>query len=221
MEVYSATASQATYDSSSSSISNDYDTWISLLTTQLENQDPTDPMDTNEMSSQLNEYAQLEQQVYTNEMLNTMIALTEELQNGTPTDYLGSQVGFSGGTASLADGSAAWTVNTPSDTDTATFTVTDADGNSVYETTLATAGSYDFTWDGLGNDGTQQEDGPYSLSVDYTTTDGTSKSLSADDIYATGTVTGVDWLDGEYLLDVDGQSVNSTDVFAIATDDNA
>lgn len=218
MELYQATATaSSSYDAASysASLTSDYDTFIQLLAVQLENQDPTDPMDTNELTSQLTSYASVEQQVLTNDMLSSLLTASEVSQNGNPTDYLGQEVTFTSDTAALQNGEAAWQFDLPSDTQNAVVTITDSNGESVYEETLSSEiGTVGYSWDGLDKDGNQLEDGLYSLSVKVNTG---NDSAVLTDIRATGTVNKVDWSSGNYLLDVDGQTVNSTSVMAVAS----
>ena len=55
-------------------LSGNFSTFLNLLTTQLKNQDPTSPMDTNQFTQQLVMYSQVEQQIQSNSNLKTLIA---------------------------------------------------------------------------------------------------------------------------------------------------
>src|SRR6201992_1328356 len=73
-------------------LSGNFNTFLTLLTTQLKNQDPTSPMDSNQFTQQLVEFSQVEQQINTNTNLQTLI--TQGQSNGTAmtTGYLGKTV---------------------------------------------------------------------------------------------------------------------------------
>ena len=219
MDVYSVSSSASAYDTEAytSSIDESYDMFLELLTTQLQSQDPTDPMDSDQITEQFLNYSSIEQQVLTNDMLSTMMEMVEEMQYGNPTDYLGNDVTFYSDTAALSNGSASWTYTASTGVDEVEISISDADGNEVYTETVNTAeaGSNDFTWDGVGDDGTTYEDGGlYTISITETVGDDSNKIT---DISTTGTVEKVDWSSGSYILTVDGQLIGSSQVGAVAT----
>ena len=195
MDVYSVSASSSAYDTEAytSSIDESYDMFLQLLTTQLQNQDPTDPMDSDQITEQFLNYSSIEQQVLTNDMLSTMMEMVEEMQYGNPTEYLGNDVTFFSDTTALTNGTASWTYTASTDVDEVAITITDEDGNEIYTETLTTAdaGSNEFTWDGVGDDGTVYENGGlYTISISETVGDDTN---SITEISTTGTVEKVDW----------------------------
>ena len=67
------TTTSSSTSSTASATSIDYDTFLKLLVAQLENQDPTNPMDSTEYLSQLASFSQVEQQIQTNNKLDTML----------------------------------------------------------------------------------------------------------------------------------------------------
>src|ERR1700693_2587700 len=85
--------------------------FLQLLTTQLKNQNPLDPLDTNQFTQQLVQFAQVEQQLKSNDQLNTLVALEKSAQATTALAYVGSTVAVDGSTAPLANGSATWNLN--------------------------------------------------------------------------------------------------------------
>src|SRR6266700_2973714 len=64
--------------------------FLTLLTTQLKNQDPTNPLDTNEFTQQLVEFAQVEQQLKSNDQLATLVSLQQTAQATQALNYVGS-----------------------------------------------------------------------------------------------------------------------------------
>ena len=56
-------------------LAQNFDTFLTLLTTQLKNQNPLEPLDTNQFTSQLVQFAQVEQQLKSNDQLATLVSL--------------------------------------------------------------------------------------------------------------------------------------------------
>ena len=91
-----------------SSLAENFDTFLTLLTVQLQNQDPLDPLDTNEFTSQLVQFTAVEQAIATNNNLESLIGLTELSHAATRISYLGKEVEAPGSTSYLTDGKAEW-----------------------------------------------------------------------------------------------------------------
>ena len=114
-------------------LSGNFSTFLTLLTTQLKNQDPTSPMDSNQFTQQLVMYSQVEQQINTNTNLKTLITQGTRPSSALwPPAYLGKTVSVTNGNASLTNGSATWTYNLGTAAATDPLTVTDANGKMVY-----------------------------------------------------------------------------------------
>jgi flagellar basal-body rod modification protein FlgD len=169
-----AVNSQTTNNSSSSSstgtddgtIAGNFQTFLQLLTTQLKNQNPLDPLDTNQFTQQLVQFAQVEQQLKSNSQLGTLVSLQQTAQNTQALNFVGQTVAVDGDTAPLTDGSATWymSVSKPS---TATINVIDSKGVTVYSTTqtLDAGQNQPFVWDGKDSSGTQLADGNYKIAI--------------------------------------------------------
>src|SRR5258706_954926 len=143
-----------------------FPTFLTLLTTQLKNQDPTAPMDSNAFTQQLVMYSQVEQQIGTNDNLKALIAQGTSNAAAMTTGYLGKKVSITNGNASLNGGAANWTYNLSSLAATTQLTVTDANGKAVYSSAGdITAGNQNFAWDGKDLNGNQLPDGAYKLTV--------------------------------------------------------
>src|SRR3954462_4168733 len=112
----SQVASQTTNNGSSSSstgvedgtIAGNFQTFLQLLTTQLKNQNPLSPLDTNQFTQQLVQFAQVEQQIGMNSSLNALLSLQQAGQTSAALGFLGQAVTVSGDTAKLAGGRASW-----------------------------------------------------------------------------------------------------------------
>src|ERR1051325_1849387 len=112
-------------------LSGNFSTFLTLLTTQLKNQDPTSPMDSNQFTQQLVMYSQVEQQISTNDNLKTLISQGTSNAAAMTTGYLGKKVSITNGQASFTHGSATWTYNLKATAASNQLSVTDANGKTV------------------------------------------------------------------------------------------
>jgi len=125
----SATTSTAT---AQARLSNNFDTFLQLLTTQLKNQDPTQPMDANQFTQQLVQYSQVEQQLATNSKLDNLLAAFTGNQTTTSLGYLGKTVTYDSSTVSPTSSGASWTF-TPTQSGDYTVRIRDSNGVVVQE----------------------------------------------------------------------------------------
>src|SRR5450631_1343962 len=153
MTVTPAAASAASTSSTDPSasmkqLSSNFSTFLTLLTTQLKNQDPTSPMDSNAFTQQLVMYSQVEQQIDTNTNLKSLISQGTSNAAAVTTGYLGKKVSITNGSASLSGGAANWTYNLATDAAGTQLSITDANGKIVYTGAGETAsGNHSFSWD--------------------------------------------------------------------------
>ncbi len=152
-------------------LAGNFDTFLQLLTTQLQNQDPLSPLDTNQFTQQLVEFASVEQQINMNTNLQTLISLQQTSDATAAMQYLGADVTINSNAATLSNATstpATWSFSAPSPA-TAAITITSSTGQVAYTgTTSLTAGSQTFTWNGKGNNGVAWPDGTYTMSVSAT-----------------------------------------------------
>src|SRR5688572_1348551 len=95
------------------SIASNFDTFLSLLTTQLQNQNPLDPLDTNQFTQQLVSFTGVEQQLRTNEFLESLLSLSKVGTDVTALGFVGMNVTAQGTTTELRDGLAVWYLTSP------------------------------------------------------------------------------------------------------------
>ncbi len=149
-----ASTAQAAGTNASQQLAGNFDTFLQLLTTQLQNQDPLSPLDTNQFTQQLVEFASVEQQVNMNTNLQTLISMQQTTEATSALQLVGSTVTVSGNTAPLSNATstpAAWSLTTSTPA-TANVTVTSSVGSTVYTGTMAlNAGTQSFKWTGQGN----------------------------------------------------------------------
>ncbi|HEY5084645.1 MAG TPA: flagellar hook assembly protein FlgD [Rhizomicrobium sp.] len=206
----SASASSAT--NATSQLSSNFDTFLQLLTTQLQHQDPLDPMDTSQFTQQLVEYSQVEQQIDTNSNLQSLISQGTSQSAAYATSYLGKTVTVSGGEGSLNNGQAQWTCNLGTASTSTTLQVTDANGNVVYSGSgQATAGNSNFNWNGVDNSGNQLPDGSYTLAVKASA----GGSTVTTSVTAVGTVSEVNMINGTPQLLIGSMEVPLTSISSV------
>src|SRR6478736_5474552 len=92
-------------------IASNFTTFLQLLTTQLKNQNPLDPLDTNQFTQQLVQFAQVEQQMKSNDQLGTLASLQQSAQATAALSYVGSTVVLDGSSTQMTNHAAAWNLN--------------------------------------------------------------------------------------------------------------
>jgi flagellar basal-body rod modification protein FlgD len=185
------------------SIAENFNTFLQLLTTQLKNQNPLDPLDTNQFTQQLVQFAQVEQQMKQNDQLSQIIAIEKSAQAAVALSYVGHTVVVEGQTTHLTQpGAATWTMNVTKPA-TATVTVKDSTGQTCYTGTFAVQpGQQNFTWDGKGNDGKQWPAGSYTLTATAKDASGETAAISTEVI---AVVDSVDLTKDPPLLSINGK----------------
>jgi len=200
-------------------IAGNFNEFLTLLTTQLQNQNPLDPLDTNQFTQQLVQFASVEQEINMNTQLQTLVSLQQTAQDTQALAFVGQTVTVNGSTAALAaGGQAQWTYN-PTSPATATFTVTNATGQTVFtQSGTVQPGSQQFTWNGVGNNGQQNPPGNYTLSVTATDTSGKSVAIPTT---VTGVVSSVDVSKNPPLLNIGGQSYKVSQIVNVTQSSNS
>jgi flagellar basal-body rod modification protein FlgD len=194
----SAQQATQTVNSGIGALASNYETFLSLLTTQLKNQDPLSPLDNNQFTQQLTSMTGVQQQLLTNQLLTQMIAQNQADLGGGAINLIGKLVTVSTNDTALANGSATWNFDLSALPEDATVEVVDSAGRAVFTTkpTGLVKGANSFTWDGKASNGIQMNDGIYSLRVSAT-------DANKTDITASGTVSGI----ASRIRTVNGQMV--------------
>jgi flagellar basal-body rod modification protein FlgD len=210
-----AAASTASKSSSSSSarIADNFDQFLQLLTTQLKNQSPLDPLDTNQFTQQLVQFASVEQQIKTNDNLTSLLTANKAANLTNALGFVGAKITADGTTTSLQGGKATWQLNAPK-TGAATITIKDKSGNEVFSrnSTVLTAGDQTFSWDGTTNSGTKAPDGQYTIVVAAKDAAGQAMTVASE---ISGTVDNVDVTGDVPVLKIGTLSVPMTAVKSI------
>jgi flagellar basal-body rod modification protein FlgD len=205
-------ATTATPDSMKQ-LSSNFSTFLTLLTTQLKNQDPTSPMDSNQFTQQLVMYSQVEQQIDTNTNLKTLITQGTSNASAMAAAYLGKKVSVTNGNASLSGGTAAWTYSLDTAASANQLSITDSNGRTVFTANgETTAGNHSFSWDGKDMRGNQLADGTYKLTIAPVDSGGNKVTGS---VASAGTVGQIDMTSGTPKLVVGNMELNLGDIAAL------
>jgi len=179
-------------------LSADFDTFLTLLTAQLMNQDPLSPMDSSQFTQQLVQFSGVEQQINSNKNLESLIALIKSQGAANAVSYLGRTITLTDGTAALQNESAEWTYTLPRDAASTRLVVEDAKGRVVFFGPGETdAGPHDFSWDGRTNAGNALPPGTYTLNIVAQAVDGTAMSGA---VTSRGAISEVDLTGPEPML---------------------
>lgn len=174
----------------SAKLTENFDTFLQLLTTQLQNQDPLSPMESNEFVAQLVQFSEVEQAIASNKSLETLIDLQTTNQATAALNYIGSKVEAAGSFAPLQDRKAEFTYTLDESADATLLVVRDEIGNVVFSTAgETTTGKHSFTWNGVDANGGDAPEGSYQLTVTARDAD---NALIDVDTTALGRVTGVE-----------------------------
>jgi flagellar basal-body rod modification protein FlgD len=203
----------------SQQIAGNFQSFLTLLTTQLQNQNPLDPLDTNQFTQQLVEFAGVQQQLNTNDSLATLVTLQQTAQSTTALGFVGKNAVVSGSTAVLPEstattaGSAVWDLSVASDS-TVNITIANSTGQNVFTGTYSvTKGdNQPFVWNGQATDGTQQPAGNYTLTATAAGPNGSTVGVTTG---VQGVVSSVDLTQSPPLLTINGQTYTVSQIQAI------
>ena len=154
-------------DNSSKKMTDDFSTFLTLLTTQLQHPDPTDPMDSNEFTQQLVQFTGVEQQIQQNQNLEALNAQFANASKSSSASFLGKDAIIETPVGQLDADGVLWNYTVEDGTIQSTLKVLNEEGVPVYEEPAnLIRGAYDFKWDGTDLNGRKLADGPYTLVVD-------------------------------------------------------
>jgi flagellar basal-body rod modification protein FlgD len=173
-------------------LNSDFNNFMKLLTTQLKNQDPTEPMDTNQMTQQLATFASVEQQVATNKNMEALLELLGGSQLDRVVSYIGKNVEGTGGLSELKDNQAYFSYESPGGVKQLIVSVVDKNNKVVFSADGdAAAGRHGLVWDGKNSfTGAKMPDGVYQLVV--TALDSSGEPVKGAVAYTNGRVTAVE-----------------------------
>ncbi|MEX0645275.1 MAG: flagellar hook assembly protein FlgD [Parvularculaceae bacterium] len=168
-----ASTQAAASTSAFSSLTQNFDTFLKLLTTQLKNQDPLDPLDTEKFTEQLVQFSSVEQAIKTNAHLEALIALQGAAERQSALGFVGRDVTLATDRAMNSGDGAQWNYALPNAAASVSLTIVDANGAVVARRAGSiNAGANTVAWDGLADNGEKAAPGLYRLIVDARGADG-------------------------------------------------
>ncbi|OAN57297.1 flagellar hook assembly protein FlgD [Sphingomonas sp. TDK1] len=199
----SQSAAQSASDAATSKLTGDYTLFLKLLTTQMQNQDPMNPMDSAQYTQQLIQYSQVEQSISQTKTLNSILSGLNMTSLTTSSSMIGQPVQLNSDKAGLsATTPAQWEWNSTNAISQLTATVTDSKGVTVETFNVPVSGkSGQFSWDGSTTKGQKYTDGLYQLTLTGKTDAGAKIATTAT---AVGKVTDVQMLNGTPVVSVNG-----------------
>jgi flagellar basal-body rod modification protein FlgD len=210
----SASAIAQTGTAALEGLSTNFSTFLTMLMTQLQNQDPTSPLDSSQFTSELVQFSSVEQQINTNTNLTQLIQLTQASQVEQSSALLNKPATVTSSQLSLQSGTSTINFNTTT-AEPISISVVNASGTQVAgATATSTAGSNTWTWNGQTSSGAALPDGAYTVTVN---TVGSSGTAAAVPFTVTGTVTGVENVGGVVQLQMGGLTVPFTAVQSVGS----
>lgn len=197
---------QSKVDQAASNIAENFDDFIKILTVQLQNQDPSDPLDANQFTEQIVAMTEVEQSINTNRNLESMLTLMRGSQLNNVVSYIGKFVEAAGDKVVLENGVAEAVYELDGSPKNTTVSIQDELGRVIFsEAVDARAGRNSFTWDGVHPlTGVQYPSGAYKMVV--TSKDFNGQDLIAD-TFTIGKVTAVDIQNEQPTLSLGGIEV--------------
>jgi flagellar basal-body rod modification protein FlgD len=210
----SSSSSSSVSSTTGGTLAGNFQTFLTLLTTQLQNQDPLSPLDTNQFTQQLVQFASVEQQLKTNSQLTTLVSLQQTAQSTQALGFVGKTAVVDGSTAALTNASATWDLSVPTNSNV-NISITNSTGQTVFtgDYAVSAGNNLPFTWDGKGSDGTQWPDGSYRLTATAADSVGNPVAVSTQ---IQGVVNSVDLTQSPPLLSINGQNYTVSQIKSIA-----
>lgn len=192
------------------SLAEDFTQFLTLLTVQLQNQDPMSPMDSTEFTNQLVAFTQVEQSINTNEKLDSLVALGVSDGLSSAQSYVGNDISYVSSEFYFDGSPQDMRYSLSSEAASATMRIYNEDGAVVYEEDVSTmSGAHEISWDGRLTGGGLAKDGTYEIVIDALDQNG--DSISATTV-VTGQVQGVESQNGQIYLLVGERAVSLSNV---------
>src|SRR5690606_31900143 len=133
VDAVSTNTAGARINAGSQLLSSNFETFLSLLTAQLKNQDPLSPVDSNQFTAQLTQMAGVEQQLLTNDLLTSLLAGQAGGGLSGAANYIGKDATAAWSANKLVDGAATWSYELAGDATEASLEVLDGSGNVIWK----------------------------------------------------------------------------------------
>jgi flagellar basal-body rod modification protein FlgD len=197
------------------------DEFLAMLVTQLQYQDPLDPMDSQAFAAQLAQFTSVEQLTSINSnlesSLETQMLLNQSINNTMSAQLIGLDVRATNDIVQLKDGETTPIMyELPGNADTVTITIYDSNGNIVRTENIGAEqmGEHTYEWDGKNTLGGSLPDGDYTFTVAAKTVEGNDLEV---DQFISGTITGIDYVSGQAVILLGGLPVYLPNVTSLST----
>jgi len=207
----STTQSQSTASTTGSAQTLNETDFLSLLTTELQNQDPLNPSDGSDMAAQMAQFASVEQLTNINTQLTNMASSQSSLQNTMAANMIGENVVANGNTVTL-NGQANLNYTLQSNAAQVTVSIYNSTGTLVNTQVLGneSSGANSYTWNGNDKNGNTLPSGQYTFAV--SAVDSSGSAVTATPL-TSGTVTGVSYSNNvTYLMLNNGEQIELSDI---------
>jgi flagellar basal-body rod modification protein FlgD len=192
----------------------DFNMFLKLLTTQMQNQDPLDPMDTSQYTQQLVQFSQVEQSMQQTSVLRNILDRLTAADMAQASGFIGREAQFDTNMAGLSDDPAQWSYSLPREPATLTVTVKDSSGRIMASQVLDAAAEGRFSWDGtLPNEGAAAH-GTYMLSIEALDANGNAVPAA---IRSVGVVDSVTSAAGNVMLSINGTELPSSMLVSVTS----
>lgn len=148
------------------SITSDFDTFIQLLTAQVQNQDPLEPIDSTQFVEQLATFSSLEQQVRSNDTLDSIATMIGDLQSMLASEWIGEQVEIESSWVPYSGDPIEFNFDLPDTATSAALTISDPSGNVVYNAALDPNAESQIWYGQSNGGGFASAGGLYQFSID-------------------------------------------------------
>ncbi len=215
-----STTSDITTAAATGSDELDKQTFLRLLTAQLQNQDPTEPMSNQEFVAQLATFSQLEQMQTLNSQVESLYLVNTSMNNATLANMLGKTVVAESDTFHYdGEGEQEIFYDAEHAASSATLSITDADGEVVWTGSLGAldSGEGSYSWSGLDSSGQQLEEGDYTFEITATDSDGDTVEVTE---LIRGLCDEMTFDSGVASPSVDGIQVSMGDIIRLYTEDS-
>jgi len=201
------------------SLAETFDNFLILLTSQLQNQDPLEPLDSNEFTQQLVQFTGVELSLKTNDKLDDLIALQGGNQLTQAVNFVGKTISADSLTLNLENGQATMTYDLSASANSASIVVLNEAGTVVKSFSAPTDfGHHEITWDGTDNDGNPVADGAYGFLISAVDAENTQVPLVQG---TKGRVTSIKQDGKDTVLMLGDLEINLKDVLSIGLAENS
>lgn len=193
----------------------DQESFLTLLITQLQNQDPMNPQESQEFAAQLAQFSSLEQLMSVNDGLDTLYMATSSMNNASMTQLIGKSVVAYGDTFAYDGGTpAVLSFDASSEASAASLSVFDESGDCVWTEALGaiSEGEGSWTWDGQTIDGQAAPAGTYTFEVTATDSNGDQVSVST---LVSGVIDTMGFETGSPVPEIDGVPIDLGDIIRV------